>query len=135
MKRKLALLGICIGILGLLSACVIRSDRKISEETIAARREMIENYLEEKYPDQTFTVKVWQEYAKETGSAGLPDYEGYVFRQVVIDAEGNYFMVIPGDNGKCTDDYQKVLDGWVHYNEKGQHVVYDEDGNIITEYY
>ena len=135
MKRKLALLGICIGILGLLSACVIRSDRKISEETIAARREMIENYLEEKYPNQTFTVKVWQEYAKETGSAGLPDYEGYVFRQVVIDAEGNCFMVIPGDNGKCTDDYQKVLDGWVHYNEKGQHVVYDEDGNIITEYY
>ena len=76
-----------------------------------------------------------QEYAKETGGAGLPDYEGYVIRQVVIDSQGNCFMVFPGDNGECTDDYQKVLDGWVHYNKKGQHVVYDDDGNIIDEYY
>ncbi len=27
------------------------------------------------------------------------------------------------------------LDGWGHHNEKGQYVVYDEDGNIISEYY
>jgi len=134
-KRKLTHLGICIGILSLLSACTIRSDRKISEEKILARQEMYKKYLEEKYPDKTFTVKVWQEYTEETGAAGLPDYKGYVYRQVVIDSEGNCFMVFPGDNGKCTDDYQKVLDGWIHYNQKGQHVIYDEDGNIVSEYY
>jgi hypothetical protein len=134
-KRKLELLLICIVILSLLSACTIRSNKKISEKQINERREMFEKYLEEKYPDKTFTVKVWQEYAKKTGAAGLPDYEGYLYRQVVIDSEGNCFMVFPGDKGKCTDDYQKVLDGWVHYNEKGQHVVYDDDGNIVTEYY
>ena len=135
MKRTLTHLGICIGILSLLSACTIRSDRKISDEKILARQEMYEKYLEEKYPDKTFTVKVWQEYAEETGPADLPDYNGYIFRQVVIDSKGNCFMVFPGDNGKCTDDYQKVLDGWVHYNQKGQHVIYDEDGIIVTEYY
>ncbi len=47
-KRQLALLGMCIGIPGLLSACTIRSDRKISEEKIAARQEMFKNYLKEK---------------------------------------------------------------------------------------
>lgn len=135
MKRKLVFLCTCFGVMCLLGACTIKSDRKISEDALDERRELIEDYLEEKYPDETFTVKVWQEYTKETGAAGLPDYEGYVYRQVVIDSEGNCFMVIPGDDGDCTDDYQKVLDGWIHYNEKGQHVVYDEDGNIITEYY
>ncbi|MBQ8117153.1 MAG: hypothetical protein IJ147_03755 [Lachnospiraceae bacterium] len=135
MKRKAVLLGMCMGILILFGACTIRSEKKISEEKIDARREMIEKYLEEKYPDKTFTVKVWQEYAEVTGAAGLPDYEGYVYRQVVIDSAGNCFMVFPGDKGVCTDDYQKVLDGWVYYNEKGQHVVYDEDGNVVTEYY
>ena len=135
MKRTLTHLGICIGIISLLSACTIRSDKKISEEKILARQEMYEKYLEKKYPDKTFTVKVWQEYAEEIGAAGLPDYKGYVYRQVAIDSEGNCFMVFPGDNGKCTDDYQKVLDGWVHYNQKGQHVIYDEDGNIVSEYY
>ena len=135
MKRKLIQTVICIGMISLLSACTIRSDEKISDEKIRERQEMFEEYLEEKYPDETFTVKVWQEYAEETGSAGLPDYKGYVYRQVVIDSEGNCFMVFPGDKGKCTDDYQKVLDGWIHYNEKGQHVIYDEDGNIMAEYY
>ncbi len=135
MKRKLVFFVLCIGLLCSLSACTIRSDQKIDEEKIEARREMYEDYLKQQYPDKTFTVKVWQEYAKETGAAGLPDYEGYVYRQVVIDSDGNCFMVFPGDNGKCTDDYQKVLDGWVHYNEKGQHVVYDENGNIAAEYY
>jgi len=30
---------------------------------------------------------------------------------------------------------EEVLDGWVHYNQKGQHVIYDDDGNIVSEYY
>lgn len=135
MKRKLLLLAAGIGLIASLGACTIRYDKEISEDEIDERKEMFEEYLEDKYPDETFKVKVWQEYAKETGGAGLPDYEGYVIRQVVIDSQGNCFMVFPGDNGECTDDYQKVLDGWVHYNKKGQHVVYDDDGNIIDEYY
>ncbi len=135
MKRKLLLLAAGIGLIASLGACTIRCDKEISEDEIDERKEMFEEYLEDKYPDETFKVKVWQEYAKETGGAGLPDYEGYVIRQVVIDSQGNCFMVFPGDNGECTDDYQKVLDGWVHYNKKGQHVVYDDDGNIIAEYY
>ncbi len=135
MKRKLLLLAAGIGLIASLGACTIRYDKEISEDEIDERKEMFEEYLEDKYPDETFKVKVWQEYAEETGGAGLPDYEGYVIRQVVIDSQGNCFMVFPGDNGECTDDYQKVLDGWVHYNKKGQHVVYDDDGNIIAEYY
>lgn len=134
MKRKL-LLAAGIGLIASLGACTIRYDKEISEDEIDERKEMFEEYLEDKYPDETFKVKVWQEYAEETGGAGLPDYEGYVIRQVAIDSQGNCFMVFPGDNGECTDDYQKVLDGWVHYNKKGQHVVYDDDGNIIAEYY
>ena len=135
MKRKLLLLAAGIGLIASLGTCTIRYDKEISEDEIDERKEMFEEYLEDKYPDETFKVKVWQEYAEETGGAGLPDYEGYVIRQVVIDSQGNCFMVFPGDNGECTDDYQKVLDGWVHYNKKGQHVVYDDDGNIIAEYY
>ena len=135
MKRKLILLAAGIGLIASLGACTIRYDKEISEDEIDERKEMFEEYLEDKYPDETFKVKVWQEYAEETGGAGLPDYEGYLIRQVVIDSQGNCFMVFPGDNGECTDDYQKVLDGWVHYNKKGQHVVYDDDGNIIDEYY
>lgn len=135
MKRKLLLSAAGIGLIALLGACTIRYDKEISEDEIDERKEMFEEYLEDKYPDETFKVKVWQEYAEETGGAGLPDYEGYVIRQVAIDSQGNCFMVFPGDNGECTDDYQKVLDGWVHYNKKGQHVVYDDDGNIIAEYY
>ncbi len=135
MKKKLVLLAAGIGLIASLGACTIRYDKEISEDEIDERKEMFEEYLEDKYPDETFKVKVWQEYAEETGGAGLPDYEGYVIRQVVIDSQGNCFMVFPGDNGECTDDYQKVLDGWVHYNKKGQHVVYDDDGNIIAEYY
>ena len=135
MKRKLAFLGIGIAMSAMLGACTIRYDKEISEDELDERKEMFEEYLEDKYPDETFKVKVWQEYADETGGADLPDYEGYVIRQVVIDSEGNCFMVFPGDNGQCTDDYQKVLDGWVHYNKKGQHVVYDDDGNIVAEYY
>ena len=135
MKKKLVILGMYIGILCMLCACAIRSDGKISEEKIDARREMFEEYLAQKYPDETFTGEVWQEYVEETGGAGLPDYEGYVYRQVVTDSKGNHFMVFPGNHGECTDDYQKVLDGWMHYNEKGQHIVYGEDGSIIAEYY
>ncbi len=52
---------------------------------------MFEKYLKEEYPGETFTVKVWQEYAKDIGPAGLPDYEGYLIRQVVIDSKGNWF--------------------------------------------
>jgi hypothetical protein len=51
-RRKLAHLGICIGILILLNACTISSDKKISEEKIHARQEMFEKYLEEKYPEK-----------------------------------------------------------------------------------
>ncbi len=133
--KKLSVLIICISLMSLFCACTVHSEKKISEDELNARKEMYEEYLAKTYPDETFTVKVWQEYSKKTGAAGLPDYEGYLFRQVVTDSKGNCFMVYPGDNGTCTDDYQKVLDGWIHYNEKGQHVIYDENGNIISEYY
>lgn len=134
MKRKLVVLGICIGMVSSLGACTVKNDKEIGQDVLDARKELFEEYLEETYPDEEFTVKVWQEYAYEVGGAGLPDYEGYVIRSVVIDSEGNCFQVYPGDHNQCSDDYQKVLDGWVHYNEKGQSVIYTTDGNII-EYY
>ena len=135
MKQALAVTAIGIAVMSLLCACTIRSDKEVSEKVLKEREEQFEEYLADTYPDEDFTVKVWQEYSEKTGAAGLPDYEGYLIRSVMIDSKGNCFMVYPGDNGKCTDDYQKVLDGWVHYNEKGQHVVYDDDGNIVSEYY
>ena len=51
-KRKLTIPGMCIGILGLLCVCTLRSDKRISEEKIDVRREVFEKYPEEKYPDE-----------------------------------------------------------------------------------
>lgn len=132
MKRKSALSGICVCLLLLLCSCTYRSDKKISEEEINARKAEFEKYLAETYPDETFTVEIWQEYGHKTGAAGLPDYEGYMLRQVVTDSKGNRFKIGILSKGKYSDDYQKVLDGMIHYNEKGQQVFYDENGEIMS---
>ena len=109
-----------------LSACKITSDKKISDKVLNDRKAEFEKYLAETYPDETFTVEVWQEYGKETGAAGLPDYEGYMMRQIVTDSKGNRFRVYIRSKGKYSDDYKDVLEGRVHYNEKGQQVYEDE---------
>ena len=68
-------------------ACSIKSDKKAGEEEINAKKAEFEKYLEDTYPDETFTVEIWQEYGTKTGAAGLPDYEGYMLRQVITDFE------------------------------------------------
>ena len=122
MRNKIIFICMCIFILSSLSACTIKSDKKISDKKINSRKTAHEEYLKETYPDETFTVEVWQEYGEDIGPAGLPDYEGYLIRQVVTDSRGNRFQVFEVDGGKYSDDYQKVLDGWIEYDENGQYV-------------
>lgn len=131
MRVKLVLLCICVGLLISLCSCTIRSEKKISDDVINAQKEEFEKYLAETYPDEKFTVEIWQEYSEKTGGAGLPDYEGYVLRQVITDSKGNRFKIFTLSEGKYSDDYQKVLDGTVHYNEKGQQVFYDDKGKVL----
>ena len=131
MKTKLICLAINLCLLISLSSCTIRSDRKISEEVISAKKAEFEEYLAETYPDEVFTVEVWQEYGKDIGAAGLPDYEGYMLRHIITDSKGNRFKISTYPEGKHSDDYQKVLDGTIYYNEKGQHVYYDDNGDVL----
>ena len=120
----------CAFLLLLLCSCTIRSDEEISEDVLENRKAEFEKYLEETYPDETFTVEVWQEYGKDVGAAGLPDYEGYLIRQVCTDSKGNHFRVFILSEGEYSDDYEKVLDGMIQYNEKGQQIYYDENGKV-----
>lgn len=122
MKKKYFLLLICICMITSLCACTIKSNRKISEKVLTDRKAAYEKYLKETYPDETFTVKVWQEYGTDIGPAGLPDYEGYLIKQVVIDSKGNRFQIHEYGNGEYSDDRQKVLDGWIQYDENGEFV-------------
>lgn len=103
-----------------LCSCTIKSDRPISDKVINERKEAYENYLKETYPDESFTVEIWQEYGTDIGGAGLPDYEGYLIRQVITDSRGNRFQIHEYSKGEYSDDYQKVLDGWIRYDEKGE---------------
>ncbi len=91
-------------------------------------KEEYAQYLKETYPDETFTVEIWQEYGERTGAAGLPDYEGYLIRQVCTDSKGNRFKVYSMPKGEHSDDYQLVLDGRAHYDEKGERV-FNLDGD------
>ena len=122
LKEKAALLFLCIFLMLTLCSCTIKSNKKISEKVLTDRKAAYEKYLEETYPDETFTVEVWQEYGTDIGPAGLPDYEGYLIRQVITDSKGNRFQIHEYDKGKYSDDYQKVLDGWIQYDENGEHV-------------
>ena len=124
MKEKKSFIGICLCLL--MCSCTIRSDKEISEDVIEERKEAFEKYLEETYPDETFTVEVWQEYGKDIGPAGLPDYEGYLIKQVITDSKGNRFQIHIYDDG-YGDDYQKVLDGWIEYDEKGELILTHKD--------
>ena len=119
MKKRIILLVMCICVLGTLGACKIKSDKKMSDKEINNLKSEYEKYLNETYPDETFTIDLWQEYGETTGPAGLPDYEGYLMRQVITDSKGNRFKISTSNPGVYSDDYQKVLDGMVHYNEKG----------------
>ena len=127
MKRRLIFLSVCVSVLISLSACTIRSNSKLSDDEIDDMIEEYEEYLEETYPDETFTVEVWQEYGEDVGGAGLPDYEGYLIRQVITDSEGNRFKITKYSNGDLVDDYQNVLDGKVRYDKKGLPIFTDDD--------
>jgi hypothetical protein len=135
-KKKIIFISLCICLLISTGACTIRSDDKLSDEELSEMIAEYEKYLEEAYPDETFTVEIWQEYGKAGGGA-LPDYEGYLIRQVVTDSKGNRFKVYTSDEGslfdihrRYSDDYEAVLDGRKHYNEKGQLVTLDENGEV-----
>ena len=123
MKKRIFIIGICICILFSLDACKIKSDKKMTDKEINNLKAEYEKYLNETYPDETFTIELWQEYGETIGPAGLPDYEGYLMRQVITDSKGNRFKIFTSNPGVYSDDYQKVLDGMVHYDEKGEQIL------------
>ena len=131
MRNRIILICMCVCLMFSLSACTYRSDKIISEKKLNSRKEAYEEYLKDKYPDKTFTVKVWQEYRKMTGGAGLPDYEGYTIRWVITDKDGKRFKIWGDSKDSYYDDYQKVLDGEFYYNENGEHVYFDENGDVL----
>ncbi len=136
MRKRIIFLYMCVCLVLSLSACSYKSDKKISEKELNSRKTAYEEYLKKAYPDKTFTVDVWQEYRKVTGGAGLPDYEGYTIRWVITDKNGNRFKIWGDSKDSYYDDYKKVLDGDIYYNEKGEHVYFDENGNVkfVSDY-
>ena len=128
MKKKIVVLGLLVCFLLSLSACKYKNTEKYSDEVLERRKAAYEKYLAETYPDQKFTVRVWQEYGKKTGAAGLPDYEGYLLYHVIIDSEGNIFQICEYGKDKYGDNYQEVKEGRVHYSERGRELFYREDG-------
>ena len=140
-SSRILLLGFCIFLLILSCACTIKSNKKIDQKELDSLKTEFEDYLKATYPNETFTVDIWTEYG--TGSTvGLPDFEGDMLRHIVTDSKGNRFRVYKSVEGsllnpkvRYSDDYQLVLDGRQEYNEKGQTVLRDDDGNIISEYY
>lgn len=130
MKKRIILLGLLVCLTVLFSACVINSNKKISQKSLDSKKAAYEQYLKDTYPGETFTVSVWSEYGEKTGAAGLPDYKGELLRSVVTDSKGNRFKVFELGGGKYSDDYKEVLDGNRHYNDKGQEVIYKEDGTV-----
>ena len=133
MRKKMLFRGLLVCLLLSLCACVYRSDKKYTDEELAQRKSIYEKYLAETYPDQKFTIEVWQEYGQKGGAGGLPDYEGYLLYHIITDSEGNRFRIYEVNTGEYSDDYQKVKDGTVHYNEKGRRVFYKEDGSVWFE--
>ena len=123
MKKRIFIIGICICILFSLDACKIKSDKKMTDKEINNLKAEYEKYLNETYPDETFTIELWQEHGETIGPAGLPDYEGYLVRQVITDSKGNRFKIFTRNPGVYSDDYKKVLDGTVHYDEKGEQIL------------
>ena len=138
MKRLPLIFALFICMLSI-CACTMTGTKKASEEEINAKKAEFEKYLEETYPDETFTVKIWQVYGESTGGAGLPDYKGYMWRQVITDSKGNRFRIYTSDEGSSlfnihrvySDDYQDVLDGKKYYNEDGMRVYFDENGEVL----
>lgn len=128
--KRFIIIFVCLCMLVSLCSCTMKSDKKISEKKIEEQKTEFENYLKKTYPDESFTVELWQEYGKETGAAGLPDYEGYLLRQVCTDSKGNRFKVFVVKKGEYSDDYRDVLNGKIHYNEKGQREFYKENGEL-----
>ena len=138
MKKISMITAVFICMVLILSACTIKNSKKMSDEEIKKMKDEYEEYLKETYPDESFTVEIWEEYGKTTGGAGLPDYEGYLIRQVITDSKGNRFKIFTSDEGSSifdihrvySDDYKDVLDGTKYYNEKGQSVYFDDNGEI-----
>ena len=124
MKKAILLIGMGCFILIILCSCTIKSDKKMSQKKLDSIKAEYEEYLKEKYPDETFTVKLWEEYGLDIGGAGLPDYEGYLFHSVITDSRGNHFKIFDtGTPGKkYDDDYQEVLAGDRKYDDKGERI-------------
>ena len=68
MKKKIVVLGLLVCFLLSLSACKYKNTEKYSDEVLERRKAAYEKYLAETYPDQKFTVRVWQEYGEKTGA-------------------------------------------------------------------
>ena len=123
MKPLNVLLVVSLIMLTMLCSCTIKSDKKMGQKELDKIKTEYEEYLKDKYPNEIFTIKVWEEYGY-TGGSGLPDYEGYLFHSVITDSNGNNFKIFETGttNGKYTDDYQKVLAGTIKYDDNGERI-------------
>ncbi|MCR5291459.1 MAG: hypothetical protein K6E28_01065 [Eubacterium sp.] len=124
MKKAVLLIGMSLMILITFCSCTIKSDKKMSQKELDSMKAEYEEYLKGKYPNETFTVKLWEEYGYDVGGAGLPDYEGYLFHSVITDSRGNHFKIFETGTlkEKYTDDYQEVLNGTIKYDDKGERI-------------
>ena len=50
---------------------------------------------------------------------------------MITDKDGNRFKIWGDSKENYHDDYQRVLDGEIYYNEKGEHVHFDENGDVL----
>ena len=67
-EKIIEILCISLCLLVSLCACTIKSDKKMSDEEIQKLKSEYAKYLSETYPEETFTVDVWQEYSETTGA-------------------------------------------------------------------
>ena len=78
------------------------------------------NILPDIIESGVYSLKIEGRMKKKEYTAGITAlYRKYI----------DLYLEDPSNYKVDKNDYQKALDGWVHYNEKGQHVIYDDDGN------
>ena len=75
--------------------------------------------------------------SKKRVKKNIPEAEAHIHSTynntivTITDKDGNRFKIWGDSKDDYYDDYQKVLDGEIYYNEKGEHVYFDDDGDVL----
>ena len=62
MKKVIMLIGISLIMLITLCSCTVKSDKKMSQKELDNMKAEYAEYLKGKYPNETFDIKIWEEY-------------------------------------------------------------------------